>query len=165
MFLADPHAPRRSVPAFTLVEVLIVVVILGVLAAIVIPQFADATAQSNRSVFVTNLKAYVKAAQLYRFDTGQYLEDASSGVVPTGFDAYIDAGSWQSETPIGGVWDTEFEGIGDVTSALGVHFDGTGISRDDMYMAQIDELLDDGDLTTGTFRRLAAGRYYFVIAE
>jgi general secretion pathway protein G len=38
--------PRRS--GFTLVEILIVVIILGILAAIVVPQFASATEESAR---------------------------------------------------------------------------------------------------------------------
>lgn len=166
MFSGDPiFISRRPGAGFTLVEVLIVVVILGVLASIVIPQFADATAQSSRSVFATNLKEYVKAAQLYRFDTGEYLEDSSSGVMPTGFDSYVDAGKWQAGTPIGGVWDAEYQDAGGVTSALGVHFDGSGVSRDDMFMADIDSMLDDGDLTTGVFRKIDADRYYFILKE
>ncbi|MEL7088777.1 MAG: hypothetical protein AAGL98_10115, partial [Planctomycetota bacterium] len=132
---------------------------------IVLPQFADATVQSSRSVFASNLKSYVKAAQLYRFDTGEYLGDAASGTLPTGFDSYVDPAAWQNGTPIGGAWDTEYQGVGGVTSAVGVHFDGSGVSRDDMFMADIDAILDDGDLTTGVFQKLEAGRYYFVIAE
>ncbi|MEM8737725.1 MAG: prepilin-type N-terminal cleavage/methylation domain-containing protein [Planctomycetota bacterium] len=154
-----------SRPGFTLVEVLIVVVILGVLAAIVIPQFADATAQSNKSVFASNLQGFAKAAQLYLFDTGEYLPDSSSGQMPAGFDAYINPGDWTGGTPIGGVWDAEFEGEGDVKSALGVHFDGTGMTRDDTFMQDIDELVDDGDLTTGGFRKLSSERYYIILAE
>ncbi|MEM7625829.1 MAG: prepilin-type N-terminal cleavage/methylation domain-containing protein [Planctomycetota bacterium] len=165
MFRDDPYVPRRPASAFTLVEVLIVVVILGVLASIVIPQFADATAQSNRSVFAANIKEYAKAAQLFRFDTGEYLEDSASGAVPTGFDNYIDATKWQAGTPIGGVWDAEYQDVGGFTSAVGVHFNGTGSTRDDLYMTSIDELIDDGDLAIGVFRRIADGRYYYIIRE
>ncbi|MHC5165655.1 MAG: type IV pilin protein [Planctomycetota bacterium] len=39
----------RNKKGFTLVEILIVVVILGILAAIVIPQFTDASTQSKHS--------------------------------------------------------------------------------------------------------------------
>ena len=52
-----------------------------------------------------------------------------------------------------------------MTSALGVHFDGTGQTRDDMYMREIDALVDDGDLATGRFRKLEDGRYYSIIRE
>ena len=50
---------------FTLVEILIVVVILGILAAIVIPQFGDASAQANESNLKTQLQTYRAQIQLY----------------------------------------------------------------------------------------------------
>ena len=60
--------PRRTAAsrAFTLVEILIVVLILGILAAIVVPQFAGAAEESRRSAFVTELKVFMDGAELYR---------------------------------------------------------------------------------------------------
>ena len=52
-----------------------------------------------------------------------------------------------------------------VTSAIGVHFDGTGETRAVGYMAALDLEYDDGDLATGGFRQLAADRYYWIIIE
>ncbi len=153
----------RRPQGFTLVEVLIVVVILGVLAAIVVPQFVDATAQSSKAVFAANLRQYNEAAQLYLFDTGEFPADSSSGMLPADLEPYIDADSWTQGTPIGGVWDFEYEDAGGVRSALGVHFDGTGETRDDLYMREIDAMVDDGDLATGIFRKLEDGRYYLII--
>jgi len=40
---------NRQLKAFTLVEILIVVVILGILAAIVVPQFASATSDAQKA--------------------------------------------------------------------------------------------------------------------
>ncbi|MEM9882297.1 MAG: prepilin-type N-terminal cleavage/methylation domain-containing protein [Planctomycetota bacterium] len=156
-------AGLRERPGFTLIEVLIVVVILGVLASIVIPQFADATAQSSKSVFAANLRHFVEAAQLHQFDTGEYPADGNSGQVPAGFESYIDTAKWQTATPIGGVWDAENEDEGGFASAIGVVFNGTGQTRDDLYMRDIDALLDDGDLSTGVFRKIAEDRYYFIV--
>ena len=42
--------------AFTLVEILIVVIILGILAAIVIPQFSNATQNARASMLADNLR-------------------------------------------------------------------------------------------------------------
>lgn len=32
-------------------------------------------------------------------------------------------------------------------------------------MQQIDETFDDGDLEDGSFRRIAEGRYYLIVAQ
>jgi prepilin-type N-terminal cleavage/methylation domain-containing protein len=155
---------RRPPRGFTLIEILIVVVILGLLAAITVPLFVDSSDDARMSAFVSSLKIYQRAESLYRFENSEYLVDSSSGEVPAGFADYIDTGNWTSVTPIGGVWDTEFNDNG-VTSALGVHFNGEGETRDDAYMQQIDAIVDDGNLGTGGFRRIAAGRYYAIIAD
>jgi len=52
--------------AFTLVEILIVVMILGILAAIVIPQFTSAAEDSKLSNLKTNLQSIRAQLELYR---------------------------------------------------------------------------------------------------
>lgn len=56
--------PRRS--AFTLIELLIVVVILAILAAAVIPQFTDSTLDAKESTARINLGVLRKQIQLYK---------------------------------------------------------------------------------------------------
>jgi prepilin-type N-terminal cleavage/methylation domain-containing protein len=157
-----PRRDRRR--GFTLVEVLIVVVILGILAAIVIPTVANAVGDSEQTMFSQNLRSFVSAALLFREETGSPLEDSSSGALPAGFGLYVREHHWTGGTPIGGVWDAERNSYG-VQSALGVHFNGQGQTRDDAYMTRIDVMLDDGVLTTGTFRKIASDRYYWILAE
>ncbi|MCZ6815681.1 MAG: type II secretion system protein [Planctomycetota bacterium] len=52
--------------AFTLVELLIVVVILGILAAVVVPQFSDASGDAQLSSLSTNLQTIRGQIELYR---------------------------------------------------------------------------------------------------
>ncbi|OHB45682.1 MAG: hypothetical protein A2178_04110, partial [Planctomycetes bacterium GWC2_49_10] len=51
---------------FTLVEILIVVVILGILAAIVIPQFTEASSEAKVSSLVSNLQTVRSQIELYK---------------------------------------------------------------------------------------------------
>ncbi len=52
--------------AFTLVELLIVVIILGILAAVVIPQFSDASTDARFSSLQTNLQTIRGQLELYK---------------------------------------------------------------------------------------------------
>ena len=70
--------------AFTLVELLIVVIILGILAAVVIPQFSDASTDAKTSSLQTNLATMRGQIELYRLQhNGQYPPFASFATVMT----------------------------------------------------------------------------------
>jgi general secretion pathway protein G len=57
------HAMKKG---FTLVEILIVVIILGILAAIVIPQFTEASQEARISNLMTNLQTARSQLLLYK---------------------------------------------------------------------------------------------------
>jgi general secretion pathway protein G len=63
---------------FTLVEILIVVVILGILAAIVIPQFTNASTEARESTLTSDLQAIRGQIELYKIE---HLGDALPGAV------------------------------------------------------------------------------------
>ena len=54
--------------AFTLVEILIVVIILGILAAIVVPQFANASEDTRRANMQKQLQTLRNTVELYRVE-------------------------------------------------------------------------------------------------
>jgi len=155
---------RRHRCAFTLVEILIVVVILGILATVVLASIADVVGDAGRTAFVADLKIYTDAMTLYHAEHSEWPLDGSSGVVPAGFEAYVDVDQWERGTPLGGVWDVEFNDNG-VTAAVGVHFDGTGGTKDDAFMQTVDQLKDDGNLASGGFQKIADARYYSVLRD
>jgi prepilin-type N-terminal cleavage/methylation domain-containing protein len=149
--------------AFTLVEILIVVLIVAILAAIVLPQFQAPREDARQIAFITDVQFFAEAAKLYRIREGEHLEDSASGAVPAGWETYIDTRKWTRLTPLGGVWDVELNSFG-ITSALGVDFaNGDGEDRDDVYMLEVDKTCDDGNLATGQFRKIADGRYYYIL--
>src|SRR5256885_12464599 len=51
---------------FTLVEILIVVIILGILAAIVIPQFTNASQDARESALLSQLQTLRSQVELYK---------------------------------------------------------------------------------------------------
>ncbi len=160
------HASKLAAyrTGFTLIEILIVVVILGILASIVVAQFVDMSDGARQTTFIGNGQTFRAQAVVFELNTGEYPENSASGVLPQGFGYYVQHTNWVGDTPIGGVWDSERNSFG-ITSCIGVHFNGVGETRDDAYMQQIDEITDDGDLATGAFRKIAADRYYFIVAE
>ena len=64
-------APARH-HAFTLVELLLVLVILGILAAIVIPKFSGRTEQAKEQAAVTQISNLKTALDSFEVDTGSY---------------------------------------------------------------------------------------------
>jgi general secretion pathway protein G len=56
----------KAKSGFTLVEILIVVVILGILAAIVIPQFTEASTEAKTSSLCTDLQTVRSQIELYK---------------------------------------------------------------------------------------------------
>ena len=95
---------------FTLIEILIVVVILGILAAIVIPQFTDAAQDANASSARSQLQSIRSQIELHRVQTnGVAPADLAELVV----DGYIRAvPTWPT-----GFTATYPDGNGDLTLA------------------------------------------------
>jgi general secretion pathway protein G len=63
---ARSPSPTHRRRGFTLVEVLIVVVIMAILAAIVIPTVSDGTTQSKRATVASNLQILRSQIELYK---------------------------------------------------------------------------------------------------
>jgi general secretion pathway protein G len=73
-----------SEAAFTLIELLLVVVILGILAAVAIPQFSDSSGEARASNLQTNLAVMRNAIEYYRANhNGKYPGYPSGGGAPT----------------------------------------------------------------------------------
>ena len=128
---------------------------------IIIPEFANWPGPASQVAFITDLRIYNDAAEYYMNVTGEFLEDSSSGQLPAGWETFVNEAEWTAGTPIGGVWDFELDSFG-LKSAFGVHF-MNGPRKDDTFMTEVDAIVDDGDLASGAFRKIASDRYYLVV--
>jgi general secretion pathway protein G len=64
---------RHNRKGFTLIEILIVVIILGILAAIVIPQFTNASKEAKSSSLVTMVQSLRSQIALFKLQHNDYL--------------------------------------------------------------------------------------------
>lgn len=84
-----PTSLRARRGAFTLVELLLVLVILAVLAAIVIPKFAGRGQQAKVAAAKADISAIEVALDLYETDIGAYPKSLDSLVTqPNGADGW-----------------------------------------------------------------------------
>ena len=146
---------------FTLVEILIVVVILGILAAIVIPQFSDASTQSKLSSCRTTLQSLRSQIELYKiqhndiapalatFDAQMTTYSDANGGTAAAKDATHIYGPYMQRVPTNPWNDSESLAAADAAGVGWVYDEATG----DMYIGIADvtnadvtaELQDSGD--------------------
>ena len=116
---------NRSNKGFTLVEILIVVVILGILAAIVIPQFSQASSEARASSIKSNLQMVRSQIELYKIQHNEALPGAHADKnlveallevsAASGADAATGYGPYMQKFPINAI--TE---VGDVIGEITV---------------------------------------------
>jgi prepilin-type N-terminal cleavage/methylation domain-containing protein len=162
MNTASPRRPGFRVQAFTLVEIMIVVVIIGLLAALAIPAFQRVQRASQNARIVSDLRVFAQAFEIYNSQHGTWPNNAGAGQVPSApvsMSGDFKVAAWQATTVIGGRWNWDKNTSG-VTA--GVSISGVITAGDDQ-LAEIDAKIDDGDLTTGNFRKVSSARLTYTL--
>ncbi len=107
---------------FTLIEILIVVVILGILAAIVIPQFSSASQEAAISSVRSQLQTLRSQVELYRVQNNGYpaegvVSSDSASNAPGGFQDLVNGGYLQRLPEVPAGWQISLAATGEVTAS------------------------------------------------
>ena len=63
---------KKSRDAFTIVELMVVVIILGLLASVVIPNLIGKSDDAKKQIVIVQMKQLEEALKLFRLDMGRY---------------------------------------------------------------------------------------------
>ena len=151
---------KKNRTGFTLVEIMIVVVIIGLLAAMAIPAFQRVRMSSRHSALANDFRVFAEAFESYSLEYGQFPADSNIGVIPPGVTATsssLDLNSFAATTPIGGNYDWDYNVFGKF-AAISV----ADATISDAELLAFDEKYDDGNLATGTYQG-NTGRYSFIL--
>ena len=164
MSTTPPRFSHRPARGFTLVEIMIVVVIIGLLAALAIPAFQRVQRASQNARVINDWRVFSQAFEVYNTMNGAWPNNVGPGVVPTtpvSMSGDFKVATWQAVTAIGGRWNWD-NSLGSGGNA------GISISLyicDDAQLAEIDAKIDDGDLTTGNFVQVSSTRVMMIMAR
>ena len=100
-------------PGFTLVEILIVAAIIGLLAAIAIPNFIRARANAQQKACISNLRQIDDAINEWALETGQSTGTSVGGVATVSAYIKLNSGGSVPGCPASGVYTTH--NVGDAT--------------------------------------------------
>ena len=95
-----PSIRRRLSAGFTLIELMVVLVIIGVLAALVVPNVLDRADDARATAAKTDVNNLMQALKLYRLDNQRYpaaeqglqslVAKPTTGPIPSNWKSYVD---------------------------------------------------------------------------
>jgi prepilin-type N-terminal cleavage/methylation domain-containing protein len=154
-----PSSSVRRRRAFSLVEIMIAVTIIGILAMLALPAMARLKQSSQNSRFISDLRTFAQGFETFAAQNGGWPPNAGAGVVPTGMSGFIRDAQWSTTNSVGGRWNWDYNNFG-VTASIST----VNVTASDAQMTICDEKIDDGNLSTGRFQKNGT-RFLFVLQE
>lgn len=156
----------HRVHGFTLVEVMVVVVIIGLIAALAVPGYRRITLRSKATALVNDIKSYSAVFTQYSLQNGRWPAEVDPGQVPAEVADSLGSG-FTRPSPIGGLydWDQDVAPNGfNTKAAITVATAGGHAMTDDLELVEmVDEIMDDGNLTTGNVRLGSTNGLVFIL--
>ncbi len=166
-----PHIPplsRRQSRAFTLVEIMVVVVIIGLLAAASLPAYRLITLRSRAASVVNDLRTFSTVFITYSLQNGRYPDDGDPQVVPPQVAGQL-PGNFSQRTPIGGVYKWNFDvpadGVPAKAAIIIQAVSGNALLDDLDQLETVDKQIDDGNLATGNLQLGSTNSLVFIIEK
>lgn len=156
-------APAKA--AFTILEIMIVVTIIGIIAALAVPAFDMIRTRSRISTFTNDLRIFDAAFTNYEAEKAEYPpSEPTDGAYPAGMEGLL-SNQWPSSRPISGKYSWVYNPNPDpALSEAFIQIQGTAaepILLDASELEKVDKNIDDGNLSTG--KMVSSGmtiRYY-----
>ncbi|GAB5562000.1 MAG: hypothetical protein SynsKO_36470 [Synoicihabitans sp.] len=142
---------RLSSSAFSLVEIMIVLTLIGLLAALAVPAVQKIKNRAAVSAFVNDLRAIEKATEVYAMEMGVMLQDYETGEQPADLIPYLKNPDFTGNTQLGGQWDWDNHNT---------YYRISVIPMDEEIVRLVDEEIDDGNTGTGLVQFSGGFRYY-----
>lgn len=142
----------RPIPAgraFSLIELVIVIVIIGILGAIAVPRMGMISTRSMANATHETYNRLEQGVLIYEADNQGFPPDPPSpGEYMAELDGYIGQLAWDTPAPIGGEWD--WVGPSKPTVAGIAVYSPTGPTT---RWLPFDKQVDDGSLLSGRYKR------------
>jgi prepilin-type N-terminal cleavage/methylation domain-containing protein len=162
----SPQSPLSR--AFTLVEIMVVVVIIGLLAAAALPTYRHLTLRSKATAVVNDLRTFSTVFITYNLQNGKWPADGSPQVVPPEVAGGLPA-NFTNASPIGGYYKWNSLDSADGVSckaAIVLQSDTNSPLSDDVQMLEmVDQLIDDGNLNTGNLQIGSTNSLVYIIEK
>ncbi len=146
---------------FTLLELLVVVAIIGILAAVGVPQYEAYKLRAEMAGVVSEFKLLETALLAYNLENESYPVDKHPGILPPEIADLVHTNFFSDSTPMGGVYDYEGPPAWNIA---GVSVRNAGYDNGAKEWSVLDGILDDGNTSTGKFR-LERGWYVYIVDE
>ena len=157
-WLSSSHAAPSN-RAFSLVEMLVVITIIGIVTLIALPSIGNMKDTAEVRATAADFRNFQTAFLSYSAVEREYPPDMHNQFPPA-MEGYLTDTAFEKEAAISGRYNWEGP---DYYDYAGISLTSTEATIE--QLTELDDILDDGNLNTGSFRRTPNGRYTFIIED